>query len=319
MKEALLESTLRKMRLARVLPSIQAFSNPSVLDIGCGWEARLLHEIEPYIASGVGIDFKAPEIRTEKLHTFSYFFEPKDFAKTGGGGAHLERVGFGAKNGDYCGEPAVITTQGNSLDSPCKAPFLSPKSNRERLAPNEPQAAGFCKNAITLSEQAKDSRICDEKSGFFKDSQGRALGVRNRRESAEIHDLSREAESTNPTPPPHKLCHLPFPNESFEIITMLAVLEHLNYPLAMLQEIARVLKPNGILLLTVPSHLAKPVLEFLAFRLKIVSEAEIADHKRYYNKRDLRELVASVPELTLTKHTYFQLGMNNFCIIHKRA
>ena len=90
MKEALLESTLRKMRLARVLPSIQAFSNPSVLDIGCGWEARLLHEIEPYIARGVGIDFKAPEIRTEKLHTFSYFFEPKDFAKTGGGGAQSQ-------------------------------------------------------------------------------------------------------------------------------------------------------------------------------------------------------------------------------------
>ncbi|ETD27881.1 class I SAM-dependent methyltransferase [Helicobacter canis] len=100
---------------------------------------------------------------------------------------------------------------------------------------------------------------------------------------------------------------------------MLAVLEHLHHPQAMLEEIARVLKPNGILLLTVPSHLAKPVLEFLAFRLKIVSEAEIADHKRYYNKRDLRELVASVPELTLTKHKYFQLGMNNFCIIHKRA
>lgn len=73
MKEALLESTLRKMRLRRVLPSIQAFSNPSVLDIGCGWEARLLHEIEPYIARGVGIDFKAPEIRTEKLHTLATF------------------------------------------------------------------------------------------------------------------------------------------------------------------------------------------------------------------------------------------------------
>ncbi len=97
MKEALLESTLRKMRLARVLPSIQAFSNPSVLDIGCGWEARLLHEIEPYIARGVGIDFKAPEIRTEKLHTFSYFFEAKEkgaldssLAKTGGGGAQSQ-------------------------------------------------------------------------------------------------------------------------------------------------------------------------------------------------------------------------------------
>ncbi len=53
--------------------------------------------------------------------------------KTGGGGEQLKRVGFGAKNGDCCGESAVITTQGNSLDSPCKAPFLSPKSNREQL------------------------------------------------------------------------------------------------------------------------------------------------------------------------------------------
>ncbi|WP_407380862.1 hypothetical protein [Helicobacter sp.] len=57
-----------------------------------------------------------------------------------------------------------------------------------------------------------DSRICDEKtseavqgaaaagffskSGLFKDSQGRALGVRNRPEQPEIHDLSRKAEST---------------------------------------------------------------------------------------------------------------------------
>ena len=43
------------------------------------------------------------------------------------------RVGFLAKNGDCGGEPAVITTQGNSLDSPCKAPFLAQKSCREQL------------------------------------------------------------------------------------------------------------------------------------------------------------------------------------------
>lgn len=119
--------------------------------------------------------------------------------------------------------------------------------------------------------------------------------------------------------PQDSKCFLPFENESFEVVTMLAVLEHLNYPLEMLKQIARVLKPNGILLLTAPSHFAKPVLEFLAFRLKIVSEAEIRDHKRYYNKCDLSELVSSIPELTLIKHKYFQLGMNNFAIIQKRA
>ena len=43
-----------------------------------------------------------------------------------------ERVGFLAKNGDCGGEPAVITTLGNSLDSPCKAPFLAQKSCRKQ-------------------------------------------------------------------------------------------------------------------------------------------------------------------------------------------
>ncbi|BAM33155.1 hypothetical protein HCBAA847_1937 [Helicobacter cinaedi CCUG 18818 = ATCC BAA-847] len=78
MKEALLESTLRKMRLNRVLPTIKSFKNPNVLDIGCGWEARLLQEIEPYIAKGIGIDFKAPTINTDKIQTFAYYFESKD-------------------------------------------------------------------------------------------------------------------------------------------------------------------------------------------------------------------------------------------------
>ena len=98
---------------------------------------------------------------------------------------------------------------------------------------------------------------------------------------------------------------------------MLAVLEHLNHPLDMLREIKRVLVPKGRLILTVPSHLAKPVLELLAYKLHIVSEAEIRDHKRYYNKRDLLALTAQVEGLRLSTHRYFQLGMNNFAIIEK--
>lgn len=77
MKEALLEPLLRTMRLNKVLPTIKEFDNPRVLDIGCGWEAKLLKEISPYIAQGVGIDFKAPNIQTDKIRTFSYYFEPK--------------------------------------------------------------------------------------------------------------------------------------------------------------------------------------------------------------------------------------------------
>lgn len=111
--------------------------------------------------------------------------------------------------------------------------------------------------------------------------------------------------------------HLPFENESFEVVTMLAVIEHLNYPIKMLKEIHRVLTPNGILLLTAPSHIAKPILEFLSYKLKIVSEAEIRDHKRYYNKRDLSESIAKVKGLEMLTHSYFQCGMNNFAKVKK--
>lgn len=113
-------------------------------------------------------------------------------------------------------------------------------------------------------------------------------------------------------------CKLPFKDSEFDVVCLLAVLEHLNYPFDMMQEIARVLKPKGVAILTVPSHLAKPVLEFLSFKLKIVSEDEIADHKRYYNKKDLLSLSANLNTLKLAKHKYFQCGMNNFALFEKQ-
>jgi 2-polyprenyl-3-methyl-5-hydroxy-6-metoxy-1,4-benzoquinol methylase len=97
---------------------------------------------------------------------------------------------------------------------------------------------------------------------------------------------------------------------------MLAVLEHLSYPRAIVAEICRVLKPGGRLLLTVPSKAAKPVLEFLTYRLGLVSEAEIRDHKCYYTKRSLSELI-SPTGLKIEAHHYFQLGMNNLLIARK--
>ena len=93
--ESIFDKLLRTMRLACVLPSIKSFDNPRLLDIGCGFEARLLREVEGYIAKGVGIDYKAPDIRTDKLHTFSYVFESKhelgleaSSRQMGGGGRH---------------------------------------------------------------------------------------------------------------------------------------------------------------------------------------------------------------------------------------
>jgi 2-polyprenyl-3-methyl-5-hydroxy-6-metoxy-1,4-benzoquinol methylase len=188
MREPLLESFLRTQRLNRVLPHIKSYQNCELLDIGCGWDARLLKEVEPYIHHGFGIDYKAPNILTEKIQTIS----------------------------------------------------------------------------ATLEDS------------------------------------------------------LPFEDASFDLITLLAVLEHLDRPLPILRECARLLRPGGAILLTVPSRSAKPVLEFLAFRLGIVNADEIRDHKRYFNRADLFELLGKVDSLSIKSHQYFQFGFNNQVVAVKK-
>jgi ubiquinone/menaquinone biosynthesis C-methylase UbiE len=193
MKEPILEPVLRKLRIRKVLPHLQQFPQCRLLDVGCGWDARLLKSAEPYIESGVGIDFKAPVLENMKLKAISVILDDK----------------------------------------------------------------------------------------------------------------------------------LPFDDGSFDVVTLMAVLEHLEKPLQILREIRRVLKKaesacgegrgGGILVGTVPSKTARPILEFLSYRLGIVNEAEIRDHKRYFNRRDLLEIFAEAGFVEI-RHRYFQCGMNNFFV-----
>lgn len=110
---------------------------------------------------------------------------------------------------------------------------------------------------------------------------------------------------------------LPFPDASFEVVTLLAVLEHLEAEQPILAEIRRVLQPNGKLVLTVPSIWAQPVLEFLSYRLKLIDEREIRDHKRYYDRARLYRSLVEQAQFRQFQHRYFQWGMNNFCTVIK--
>ena len=106
---------------------------------------------------------------------------------------------------------------------------------------------------------------------------------------------------------------IPAEDESVDCVTMLAMLEHLDQPDKILQEGSRILKQGGMFILTTPPPISKKLLEFLAFRLKIISEEEIRDHKVYYNRKDIVTL--------LTKHGYkeiyvrrFMLGFNQLAV-----
>jgi SAM-dependent methyltransferase len=109
---------------------------------------------------------------------------------------------------------------------------------------------------------------------------------------------------------------LPLPSESADLMISLANIEHLNEPLLNLQEIYRVLRKGGSLVLTTPSTAAKPVLEFMAFKLKIIDAAEIIDHKRYFSKQMLNDYIqkAGFTQVTVKR---FQLGMNLYALAIK--
>ncbi|WP_417909829.1 class I SAM-dependent methyltransferase [Candidatus Electronema sp. PJ] len=112
---------------------------------------------------------------------------------------------------------------------------------------------------------------------------------------------------------------LPFKECAFNAVTMLAVLEHIDKPRQIISEVYRVLKPEGKFILTVPGKLAKPVLEFLAFKVGVVNKNEIEDHKKYYDLYELEQLVSNIYGFEIVKHKHFQFGMNNFCVIKKTS
>jgi len=188
MKEPILESILRMIRIRKVIQEIKGVPDCQLLDIGCGFNHKFLSTIEPYISNGIGIDFKVNEIDSGKIKTIR----------------------------------AILSDR------------------------------------------------------------------------------------------------LPFEDRSFDIVTMLAVLEHLDQPVKICSEVVRVLKPGGKLVITVPGKRARKVLEFLSFKLGVVNADEIKDHKKYYDIQELQELTEKVNGLKIITHNYFQLGMNNFCVIQKK-
>ena len=105
------------------------------------------------------------------------------------------------------------------------------------------------------------------------------------------------------------------PGQQFDLITWLAVVEHLlaDDALDALRLSRTLLIPGGRLVMTTPTPRARPVLEFLAYRLKVISGDEIRDHKLYYDQRLLCELLIRAG-FTVTSYERFQLGMNSIAI-----
>ncbi len=112
--------------------------------------------------------------------------------------------------------------------------------------------------------------------------------------------------------------HLPFNNRYFDKVFMLAVLEHIELSKidALFKEVNRVLKPKGTLVLTTPTTKSKDILEFLAFKVGIISKDEVGDHKKYYKRSDV-ESICETTGFRIVRYENFMLGMNSFYVLKK--
>ena len=81
---------------------------------------------------------------------------------------------------------------------------------------------------------------------------------------------------------------------NFDTVVMLALLEHVDDPEKIVNKAYKLLKKNGVVVATTPSIIAKPVLEFLSYKLGIVSKREIEEHKQYFTPRFIKNIFYNV-------------------------
>lgn len=106
-------------------------------------------------------------------------------------------------------------------------------------------------------------------------------------------------------------------DESVDYVVAFAFFEHIDHPKEILAEAYRILKPGGKVILTVPSSLAQPFLEFMSDKLKIISRREIEEHKNYFDKKKLFKIIPKGVKKINVFHKYFEFGLNNLMVIEK--
>ena len=109
------------------------------------------------------------------------------------------------------------------------------------------------------------------------------------------------------------------PISDYEVILSMAVFEHIEpfNLIKILDEIYNKTSKNAIIFGTTPTPLARPILEFLSYKLKLIDESQIRDHKVYYDDFWLKSILIKTNWI-IKSYRIFQIGMNSEFILCKK-
>ena len=69
-----------------------------------------------------------------------------------------------------------------------------------------------------------------------------------------------------------------------------------------------------MLFITAPGKKSQWILEFLAYKLKLINEELTREHKRYYDKFEYEKL-SKLTSMKIIKFYYFEFGLNTACLM----
>jgi len=107
-----------------------------------------------------------------------------------------------------------------------------------------------------------------------------------------------------------------FASGSFDATVMLATLEHMNDVNGIAQECARILRPRGRVIITVPSLVVDQLLAILV-RTKILDGMSLEQHHGLDPSQVPRAFVGN--SFSLLAHRRFQLGLNHLYVFKKES
>lgn len=108
--------------------------------------------------------------------------------------------------------------------------------------------------------------------------------------------------------------HLPFEDASFDVVVLLATIEHMQQKAAIAREAKRLLRKGGLVIITIPSLFVDRILSFLLL-IGIVDGMSLGEHHGF-SPDDLPTIFTS-NGFGLKRKQKFQFGLNNLYVFER--